>query len=394
MDEKTALGAIVAAIGLGYVLFMPQGDLFGQITANLPGGAMSLTNGQPVGALPRRTAESTPADMVGFHSGQWGSKAHVAIAPGLEPVWIETVLTGYAHAVPQEPVLFGDYIPMRSDCAATPVPGAQIVSLVASASGREMALMGADADRLYDEVDRLIRSYRETEEITVFGTTGHRLPVYGPSDPEFEVVDVVVPPSSQPLHLTLFNRGENLMWNFHVAEGADIRAVTLLGGRTQGVANLPEDVFIEAVDDAVLEGCDLYPWLQRYEGPEDNAPFEIDPEELARQLEEKPDAFRTWGMQFEEWYIRQFGQNPRDGIIGYSDVQVLVAGDPAALTAPLSWMPPSTHPVRLIENHVYITGDSATRNRHWDETVERLAEQKVGAPLESLHPKPEDAENG
>ena len=104
MEEKKTLGAIVAAIGLGYFLFMPGG---GGFTMPFSGG-ISLTNGQAVGALPRRTAESTPADMVGFHSGQWGSKAHVAITPGLEPVWIDSVLAGYAHDVPQEPVLCGD----------------------------------------------------------------------------------------------------------------------------------------------------------------------------------------------------------------------------------------------------------------------------------------------
>lgn len=395
MDGVKQIGfAIAMVFGVGFLATNSENILMaGGLVGDLSLGA---------GAGLQRTDTSVPSDLVTFTSGQWGVKDHVAVGSGPTHHWIEDVLSGYDRDTSASEFLRGAAIFPNETCAvAGYAPSDPVIPVIASRSGRTLGASSQPMEALTKAADRLIATYTDSGSRTLISGAGARL----------EYVDVVVPKSAAPVHLALMANSDGIIWSFQIEDGAQIAGVTLIGGRAGGVLNLPEDIPLEAITDDTLEACGENVALLDYyavdaggymEGTLDDsaerqpvaeaqadARTQAQPtrrHEIVRALDDaKPGTMRHRKLSFELWFYGNFSQSPRDGIAGYSDVQVVVAGDPSGMT-PVQWTPPANGHLRLLNGPVYILGNSRVRSEAWAAVVEQAAERRIGVPLETTHP--------
>jgi hypothetical protein len=83
--------------------------------------------------------------------------------------------------------------------------------------------------------------------------------VSAPSGLAYAAYDVAVTETKAPVYLVLEARTGNLVWNLHLAPGARIERVILLGGAHVGVANLDPVVPVEVLPGPAMAACGIRP---------------------------------------------------------------------------------------------------------------------------------------
>ena len=391
MDSMKNLIGVMLALGVMGFLFTGGADKF---LAPL-GAASGVQIGAP--AQTPRPEGSTPDELVAFNSGVWGTRGHVAVGTGPTHFWIDDVLTGYVVSPRATAFTLGPVIDDNQSCVVNGYDGVSpVVTIAARESGRDLGISFKTMAALTRSADTLITNYSRS---------GYRGGLDG-SGRNLEIVDVVAPKRDVPAHLVLLSTRDALVWSFHFEEGAALAGVTIIGGQAGGVLNLPDGVPVEALSGLAMDACDLNVMVQEYHmiGADalvagvqaDGTPAtpavqpqarewpNTIPELEAAVAQARPDSFQLWKTTFQLWFSRQFGQNPRAEIGGHADVQVVVAGQ--APQAPVAWRAPEGGALRLVNGPIYIIGDQRTRSEAWTNTIVQVAEQKLGAPLETVHP--------
>ena len=178
------------------------------------------------------------------------ARGPIAAVKGNEAVFTLDAISGYSTRVANEvPAEITTIRPILG-CSVTPPSAASLVGHVTA--GRSdlplaMATYG-DAD-LAAAVQVLVDAYRETGELQA--VTSDAL--------AFQAYDVAVTEISAPVYLVLESSDVNRLWNIHLAPGARIERVILLGGRQAGVANLDPVVPVEVMLGSGLDACGIAP---------------------------------------------------------------------------------------------------------------------------------------
>jgi hypothetical protein len=207
------------------------------------GSAVSLGASQP-------PADAKPADYLDDSPQGWAATGPIAAQAGNQPVFIADVITGYKTALSAEiPAEITTIRPILGCMPTPPQTGTVVGHATAGISDLPLALSTYNDGHLAAAVQAYADAYRAMGPDAPVETQG----------PAYEAYDVAVTDTASPVYLVLENRGGNRIWNLHLAPGARVERVVLLGGDQAGVANLDPVVPVEVILNDGLVACGLEP---------------------------------------------------------------------------------------------------------------------------------------
>ena len=337
--------------------------LLGAVAAALAGCGEGAPSGDPADVL--RT------DMRGY-------KAPVGVMMGVDekPHWVRAAVKGFRE------VKTGDtpgQLVQREGLAGC--------NFTRPANGDRVALVHVDESPMTAPVFAFFQDdvgQRAENLINVYKTTGDEVVSSDAGKDQLEAVDVVVTERSAPLHLVLAANGSSMVFNIHLAYGARISRVAVIGAGVTGVANLDPSVPVEFLTGEAKRACAVAPMRT----PADHWQFvrnaRDNPGSLGEALQDNYGFQRRWS----EWHRASFGIASEPGAIGAnSTAHVLVGPVPASPEQRVKYRPLKGATL-LVSRSDYLLagshGDYAKLNR---EHVRAAALQAAGGDLASLRPK-------
>lgn len=263
-----------------------------------------------------------------------GLTAHgpIAARAGNEPVFIDEVITGYTTKVSKDiPSEITTIRPILGCQLTQPLAGSVIGHVTSGASDVQLAMRTYSDAHLAAEVQVFVNVYRET---------GVESPFIG-DGPAYEAYDVAVTETRAPVYLVLETRYGNRIWNIHLAPGARIERVVLLGGAQAGVANLDPVVPVEVILGDGLAACGINPAYPLNDGHlfyQSMANGAMSPEEA----EEKLARINTAVDAYDTWFRDSFGVEAVQSRVGFDGGTISVIGPVPGETEPKAVFAPMT----------------------------------------------------
>jgi hypothetical protein len=322
------VGAIMLA-GFALVALGPQAferDLPERVVAMLDGGLAGTFNGV------RRSGDS-PADFLDDGVDGLEARGPIAALAGNRPVFIGDVIDGYSTRV-------GSGIPAEitmirsiSGCRPTPpLQGTTVGHVTSGVTGLDLPLLTYEDSDLALAVQDFVNAYR----------SGGLTRINPPAGLAYEVYDVAVTETRVPVYLVLESTGRNRIWNIHLAPGAKVERVILLGGMHSGVANLDPVVPVEVLPGAALAACGIEPAYplnpgHRFFDVLKNGPgtYKTDAEATYLVMQDRIAAYNTW-------FRDTFGVKADETRAGFDEGTLSVVGpqpgaaEPKAVYAPVN----------------------------------------------------------
>lgn len=304
--------AIVGTLVLTVALLAAIGPRAFQ--AVLPAAAVVLVEGLVgpnglIGQGGHLAADAVPADFLVEGPGGLVATGPVAAGIGNVPVFIADVLVGHSTEVSGAiPAAITTIRPILGCVPTPPQSGSLVGHARAGTSDLPLALLSYNDGDLALGVRDFVERYR---------SRGIAVPAPGDAH-AFQAYDIAVTETAAPVYLVLESGGGNRIWNIHLAEGARIERVVLLGGAQSGVANLDPVVPVEVILAEGLADCGVAP---------------------ARASAAAPAAAAA---AHDRWFRDSFGVSPGQGRIGFDRGMVSVIGPlpgpatPRAIYAPIA----------------------------------------------------------
>ena len=275
---------------------------------------------------------SDPADYLSDSSDGVSARGPIAARVGNLPVFISDVITGYTTLVESDvPAEIMTVRPILGCKFTPPLEGTVVGHVVAGKSGVRTALSTYNDLTLAESVQTFVNVYREL---------GIADPFFG-SPPAYEGYDIAVTETRAPVYLVLEDKwGQDRLWNIHLAEGARIERVILLGGSQAGVANLDPVIPVEVILNDGLGACGIAPTYPLNDGHlffqsmQNGAMSSAEAEEKLAVIQSRVDAY-------DIWFRDSFGMTATESRIGYDEGTLSVVGpvpgaaDPKAVFAPI-----------------------------------------------------------
>lgn len=268
-----------------------------------PGGTAGRSGTEP-GDFLRDAAEGVLAEGA------------IAAGPGNAPVFLRDVITGYTTRIDADAPTGITLIRPVLGCRLTPPSAASVIGHVtAGASGVRTALKTYNDRQLAAAVQAFVDHYRKT---------GAPDPA-PPGAPAYEAYDVAVTETRAPVYLVLETGPGNRLWNIHLAPGARIERVVLLGGDQAGVANLDPVVPVEVLLRDGLDNCGIrpaYPLNPGHDLFRAVADGRLSAAEAEAQLAERLEAVD----RYDTWFHDSFGVKAAASRVGYDAGTISVIG--------------------------------------------------------------------
>lgn len=314
------VGAIVLGAG-ALVVLRPQA-----LDGVLPTAAVSVLTG--LGGSAVHAADATPADLLTDSSDGLRATGPIAALAGNKPLFIEAVVTGYSTRVGADiPAEITTIRPILGCRFTPPMAGSVVGHATSGSSGLALALSTYNDRHLAEGVQTFVDRYRRLGPDAPFEASG----------PAYEAYDVAITETAAPVYLVLENGAGNRIWNLHLAPGARIERVILLGGDQAGVANLDPIVPVEVILNDGLAACDIqsaYPLnaghllLQIAQGKVSSA-------DLTRpEAEAQVAALQAAADAYDVWFRDSFGVMAGQSRIGFDAGTLSVIGPVPDAAAP------------------------------------------------------------
>ena len=376
---------ILAALGcLGGVYVLGQGEVrlpaaLGDWAAQA-GYSDARTGGLFVSSLGGASGKAHAAEGPGRHlrhqQGEMVATGPIAATDTQDPVWIDDVLAGWRQTSTAEVPARVTDLPLLPGCDFTPpAEGARVGNVRAAQSGTFAGFWTHDEALRIAAVEVFLRTYKIDGKGAVNdGTDGAQ---------GYQSYDIAVTETGRPVHLVIQATRPRQIFNIHLAPGATVSGVSVVGSRAVAVANLPEGVPVEAVTQAHLAACGLDPSLGPLVaegGPQQAAQDSAAPADPAalERAAARADARRAYA----DWFTAEFGRGPTHGLAGWDLGRVSVIGQvPASPEGRAVFRPVAGADVRIQhEGHLYIAGVHDFPQVYRDE-VRALAAQLAGGDL-------------
>lgn len=382
---------ILAALGcMGGVYFLGQGELklpaaFGDFAAQAgytdarSGSALVFSMGGQSG---KAHATEGPGRHLRTQQGELVATGPIAATDTNAPVWIEDVLDGWRQTSPaQVPARVAD-LPLLPGCDFTaPAQGAKVGNVRAAESSTYAGFWTHDDAERIAAVEVFLRTYKAYGKGSVNSSTD--------SAQAYQTYDIAVTETERPVHLVIQSSRPRQLFNLHLAPGARLSGVSIIGSEAVAVANLPDGLPVEAVTRAQLAECGLNPSLGSLvpqggpqttvsDGPSDGSSTWND---AAERATERADAKRAYA----DWFTAEFGRGPTHGLAGWDLGRVSVIGPvPATPEGRALFRPVAGADVRIQHlGHLYIAGVHAFPQAYRAD-VEALATQLAGGDLAAI----------
>lgn len=322
------VGAVMLA-GLAVVVKGPQAltrYLPDRLATAIDGGIAGRFNGAVKGA------GDQASDYL--EDGVDGLSVHgpIAAMAGNRPVFIQDVLAGHITQVASDIPVEITMIRPISGCRLTPpLDGTEVGHATAAATGLALPLLTYNDRDLAAGVQALANAYRDSgsDRVSV------------PSDLAFEAYDVAVTETRAPVYLVLESGPGNRIWNIHLAPGARIERVVLLGGTHVGVANLDPVVPVEVLPGDALAACGIEPFYPLNPGHRFFEVLKTGQGSLKADAEAKLAVMQDRIAAYNTWFRDSFGVLADETRAGFDGGMVSVIGpqpgeaEPKAVYAPI-----------------------------------------------------------
>lgn len=382
---------ILAALGcLGGVYVLGQGELrvpsaLGDWAAQAgytdarSGSALVFSMG---GSGKPHSAEG-PGRHLRNQSGELVATGPIAATDTNAPVWIDDVLAGWRQSGTSEvPARVSDLALLPGCDFAPPAEGARVGNVRAAESGTYAGFWTHDEAERVAAVEVFMRTYKAYGKGTVNGSADS---VQG-----YETYDIAVTEIGRPVHLVIQSLRRRQLFNIHIAPGAQLSGVSIIGFEASAIANLPEGVPVEAVTRAQLAECGLDPSLGSLVGG--GGPQTVDPAmsalaASAAMATDNPGASDRARAKraYADWFTAEFGRGPTHGLAGWDLGRVSVIGPvPASPEGRALFRPVAGSEVRIQHlGHLYIAGIHDFPKVYRDE-IKALATQLAGGDLTAI----------
>ncbi|WP_309668409.1 hypothetical protein [Tabrizicola sp.] len=328
------VGAVLLAV-FGLVVGGP-----GVLEKVLPRSAMAYLDGLGIGGVmmmggnlasdPDATGEFA-SDFLSDTKDGLEARGPIAARSGNEPVFIKEVIDGYSTRVTSDiPAAITTIRPILGCALTPPLAGTIVGHATAGQSGIELAISTYNDTHLAAAVQGFVNTYRATGTISKPGSGAQAYQAY----------DVAVTETRAPVYLVLEGRYGTRIWNIHLAPGARIERVIMLGGAQSGVANLDPVVPVEVILGDGLAACGVEPMYPLNDGHlffqslENGVITQEEGAETLAKINAKTDAY-------DAWFLSNFGVKASDSRIGWDAGTISLIGpvpgqaDPRAIWAPI-----------------------------------------------------------
>lgn len=321
--------AIVGAIALVMFLLVSLGPR--AFEDYLPDSALAMLEGQTLqsafGTQDGASSGKSAADLLDDDPDGLEARGPIAAMAGNRPVFIAEVLKGHKTRVSKDIPAEITTIRPISGCKPTrPSEGALVGHATAGTSGLDLALLTYDDKVLADAVQGFVDSSRKSGTGTV--------PVR--PDLAYQAYDVAVTETQRPVYLVLLNFHGHQIWNIHLAEGARVERVVLLGGDQAGVANLDPVVPVEVLTAETLAACGLTPAYPLNPGHRFFEVLTSGPESYRKEAEVKDAAMQEAIRAWNTWFRDSFGVLASETRAGFDKGMVSVIGPVPGKAGPLA----------------------------------------------------------
>lgn len=304
---------IVGAAALAAVALVAGGPRV--LESVLPAPALDLLQNAGSFALSGRSGE-TPQDFLDDDSDGLVAAGPIAARNGNQPVFIRDVVTGYTTRAGSDiPAEITTIRPIMGCRPTPPLPGTILGHVTAGTSGIDLALATYNDGHLAAGVQQLVNHYRATG-----GTEALSL-----APPAYEAYDVAVTETSAPVYLVLETGAGNRMWNLHLAPGARVERVILLGGSQAGIANLDPVIPVEVILNDGLQACGIQPAYGLNQGhlffksAGSGAMSAAEVQDRLARIDAAVDAY-------DRWFRDSFGLDASSSRIGFDRGTISVVG--------------------------------------------------------------------
>lgn len=279
-----------------------------------------------------KSAGDTPDSLLDNSSEGLEARGPIAAREGNLAVYIEDVISGYRTRIGSDAPAEVTTIRPITGCRLTPPQeGSVIGHVTAGDSGLLLPLSTYSDVHLANAVQAFVNNYRS-------GSAAQAPEMSGPG---YSAYDVAVTETRAPVYLVLVNGAGNRIWNIHLAEGARIERVVLLGGDQAGVANLDPVVPVEVILGSGLAECGIQPFYGLNSGHRFFEALRNGPESYKAEGEAKLAAMNEASAAYDIWFRDSFGVLAQQTRAGFDAGSISVVGpvpgeaDPKAVYAPI-----------------------------------------------------------
>lgn len=362
MDGKALLLLFAALAGGGYYLTQNpailSGDGGGAVDERVIADVIDLRHNNIRQDLRRDGYDlDDPASFVFERDGELVVGGPVAATEHLRPVFTKEIMRGHRPPRATEIPASTRKVNPQAMCGFTPpAPGSRIGNVFANATLQTSNVFAFSAAEFEDNAQRYLADVKAngmpekpglSDMFNAAGTLGAtQLNSSKLADQvRFMVMDVAVTETAAPVHLVLQGGVGRILWNVHLAEGATLSGVTLLGGDHVALANAPLKVPVEIMTNAEMKRCGAI----RARKPLETAPIftavdrgELSEADARAELVIIADKVETWNS----WFQGQFGVRSDETVIGYDTASLL------ALVGPLPQSPEARLPYHGLKGAV------------------------------------------
>lgn len=311
-----------------------EGILPDRVLEVLESGTMGDFVSRPAGA------GDAPADFLRDSSDGLEVTGPIAAMAGNRPVFIEDVIDGYTASI-------GSGVPAEvmtirpiSGCRLTPpLDGSEVGHVTSGPTPLELPMLTYNDTDLAAAVQQFANLYRKTGTARV-----------GPSqDLSYSIHDVAVTETRAPVYLVLESSARNLIWNIHVADGARVERVILLGGIHVGVANLDPVVPVEVLPGPAMEACAITPAYPLNPGHRFFEVLANGPGSYKAEAEKNFAAMQDRIAAYNTWFRDSFGVSA-DARAGFGGTISVVGPQPGAEEPKAVYAPIQASRIRLTQD--------------------------------------------
>ena len=299
----------------------------------LPDQVINMLDGGLVGTLDgRQRSGDSASDMLDDGVDGLRARGPIAAMSGNRPVFISDVISGYSKRVGADIPAEITMIRPISGCRLTaPLEGTAVGHVTAADTDLDLALLTYNDSDLAAAVQGFVNLYRDNGMVSPSDGAGLA----------YEAYDVAVTETRAPVYLVLETARGNRIWNIHLAPGARVERVILLGGAHVGVANLDPVVPVEVLPSDALAACGIDPFYPLNPG---HRFFEVlkDGTGSSRQeAEAKLVVMQDRVGAYNTWFRDSFGVLADETRAGFDGGTVSVVGpqpgegEPKAVYAPI-----------------------------------------------------------
>lgn len=331
----------------------------------------------PSGTRAARSTGDSAADLVRDSSDGWKAVKPVAALAGGGAAFVEQAIDGYTIRLNSASPGETEVIEPLADC--TPVPPSDDAAFAHAAISGDTGLdLG-----LYTYSDEDLAKAAQVF-VNVFRKSG-RKEKGGGNALAYQAYDVAVTETARPVYLVVEATHGRRIVNLHLAPGARLERVVLLGADEMGVANLPEGVPVEVIRGATLHACGARPSYPLNPGHlffQSRASGAIKPEEAAETEAKIAGNVAAW----EALFGQMFGQSAQETLAGgWQGGTLAVAGPlPATPEGRAVYAPIAGAKVRLTVGQYVETAAMARAGQGFAARVEAIVTAFAWDDLENL----------